>query len=86
MTKAQSIILRYLKTQFEGVTYGYIGDDKVIVTDYTGKSMTFTMNVFCDIMDCKTREIIAVSDLPHDLTKIGTKLPHSWKNQPSYFK
>lgn len=36
------------------------------------------MNIYCDIMREDTRKIIAVSDLPHDLSSIGYKLPKSW--------
>lgn len=38
------------------------------------------MNVFCDIMivtGSKNR-IIARSDVPHDLRKVGMKLPTTW--------
>ena len=40
------------------------------------------MNLYCDIMDQRKEEkekIIAISDLPHDLLKIGYQLPTSWQ-------
>lgn len=38
------------------------------------------MNLYCDIMDKRKEKdkIIAVSDLPHDLLKIGYLLPSKW--------
>lgn len=38
------------------------------------------MNIYCDIMDKRKDKdkIIAVSDLPHDLTKLGHLLPTKW--------
>lgn len=38
-----------------------------------------TINLFSDIMRKEPREIIAVSDLPHDLDLIGAKLARSWE-------
>lgn len=38
-----------------------------------------TVNLFSDIMRDKPREIIAVSDLPHNLDLIGTKMARSWE-------
>lgn len=39
------------------------------------------LNLYCDIMDKRKEKdkIIAVSDLPHDLLKIGYMLPNDWK-------
>ena len=39
------------------------------------------INLYCDIMDKRKDKdkIIAISDLPHDLLKIGYLLPKSWK-------
>lgn len=85
MTRAQEAIKRYLQTQFTAVRYTPEGTDRVRVTDYTGKSMVFSMNIFCDILDARTKQVIAESDLPHDLSKIGTTMPKSWKNLPAYF-
>lgn len=81
MTNLQSDILQYLSIQFKGCHYDLIGDDKVKVTDRNGESMTFTCNLYGDIMDADTKEILAVSDLPHDLDKIGTKRPTKWENK-----
>lgn len=38
-----------------------------------------TVNLFSDILRNKPRGVIAVSDLPHNLDLIGTKLARSWK-------
>lgn len=87
MTRAQEDIKRYIETQFAG---GYqltpIGDGVLELRDITGKTMRFTCNIFGDIMDAKTKQIIAISDLPHDLSKVKLNArPQSWENQPSYF-
>lgn len=87
MTVAQLDIKRYIETQFAG---GYrlapIGDDAIELTDITGQKMRFTCNIFGDIMDKDTRQIIAISDLPHNLDLLReTARPESWTNQPSYF-
>ncbi|NCC43880.1 MAG: hypothetical protein EOM18_09935 [Clostridia bacterium] len=55
-----------------------IGEDKVLLTDRTGASMTLTMNLYCDVMDAETRQIYAVSNLPHDLALVGNQLPTKW--------
>lgn len=85
MTIAQKCIIQYLNTQFDDVKMTPIGDSEVTVTDYKGDTMTFTINVFCDIVDASTGEIIAKSDLPHDITKVGYQTPKKWVNNPSYF-
>ena len=36
------------------------------------------VNLFCDILRKNPREVIAVSDLPHNLDLIGTRLAKSW--------
>ena len=37
------------------------------------------VNIFSDILRKKPREVIAVSDLPHNLDLIGTRLAKSWE-------
>ena len=86
MTKGQETIIRYLKTQFIGVRYIPDGNDVVIVRDKAGAEMRFTLNLYGDIMDATTREIIAVSDLPHDILQIGVSAePKTWSNSLQYF-
>ncbi|MBR1508146.1 MAG: hypothetical protein IJ619_09115 [Eubacterium sp.] len=85
MTVAQRDICNYLDTQFRGCQYELIGEGSVKVTDRGGKSMTFTCNLFGDIMDAETKEIVATSDLPHDLDKIGFQRPTKWENSIGYF-
>ena len=36
------------------------------------------VNIFSDILRKNPREVIAVSDLPHNLDLIGTRLAKSW--------
>lgn len=87
MTIAQSDIARYIRTQFAGSYHlDTIGDSRIKLTDKTGNTMTFGINIFGDIMDADTRKIIAVSDLPHNLDLLPLYArPKTWENQPSYF-
>lgn len=86
MTKGQEIIVKYLRTQFVGVRYTADGSDVIVVHDRTGNSMKFTVNLYGDIMDYDTRQVIAKSNLPHDLAALDMGAePISWENQRSYF-
>lgn len=80
MTIGQRTILRYIDKNFVrgSVRTVAIGDDKIMVIDGNGESMTLTMNIYCDIMDADTGVKYAISNLPHDINKIGTKLPTEW--------
>lgn len=81
MTTAQKLIKKYIYINFhpDSVLLFPIDKDKVKLIDSEGASMTLTLNVFGDIMDAETRQIYAVSDLPHDLQSIGKQLPESWR-------
>lgn len=86
MTKGQETIIKYLKTQFVGVRYIPKDNDIVIVRDKTGVEMGFTLNLYGDILDVTTREIVATSDLPHDILQIGVSAePKAWSNSLKYF-
>lgn len=73
MTNAQKSIQKFIEIMWLGkdVKTELIGDSQVEVNDEEGGSVTLTMNIYGDIMDAKTRKILAESDLPHDLMKIG---------------
>ena len=43
------------------------------------ESGNLAVNLFCDILRKNPREVIAVSDLPHNLDLIGTWLAKSWE-------
>lgn len=81
MTRAQELIKKYIYINFppNSVLLFFVDRDKVKLIDSEGESMVLTMNIFGDIMDAETRQIYAVSDLPHDLERIGRQLPQSWK-------
>lgn len=81
MTRAQELIKRYIYTNFhpDSVLLFPIDKDKVKLIDSEGESMTLTLNIYGDIMDAETKQIYAVSDLPHDLERIGQQLPESWR-------
>jgi hypothetical protein len=55
---AQYIILRWIDKNFIGVDTELIGSDKVKMTDCKGESMTLTINIFEEIMNADTREIL----------------------------
>ena len=87
MTIAQEDITRYIRTQFAG---GYRinpeGEGVVRLTDKDGQTMRFTCNIFGDIMDADSKQIIAKSDLPHSLDRLSIYArPKNWENTISYF-
>lgn len=81
MTTAQKLIRKYIYTNFhpDAVLLFPIDRDKVKLIDSEGESMVLTINIYGDIMDAETKQIYAVSDLPHDLERIDRQLPQSWK-------
>lgn len=80
VTIGQRTILRYIDKNFVrgSVRTVALGDDKIMVIDSNGESLTLTTNIYCDIMDADTGVKYAISNLPHDVNKIGTKLPTEW--------
>lgn len=81
MTRAQEVIKKYIYINFhpDSVQLFPVGRDKVKLIDSEGESMVLTMNIYGDIMDAETKQIYAVSDLPHDLERIDRQLPQSWR-------
>lgn len=82
-SRAQEDITLYL-TQLgynPDTTYlRYEGEGTVIVETSEG-SQKLTVNIYEDIMEIQSdgsKKIIAESDLPHDLDKIGRQRAHSW--------
>lgn len=84
MTTAQAFIRRYLSTQFKDVEYINKSNYAVVVKDRTGAQMIFTMNAYGDIIDSETKEIVAVSNCPHDIVTVGECLPTRWTNNNKY--
>lgn len=85
MTVGQEDLLKFITTYYKGVTATIIGNPTVKVTTQDGKEMFFTMNIYEDILDATTNEVVAVSDLPHDLDKIRLYArPGSWTPNPAY--
>lgn len=81
MTIAQKLIKKYIYINFQpdSVLLFPIDKDKVKLIDSEGERLTLTLNIYGDIMDAETKQIYAVSDLPHDLERIGQQLPESWR-------
>lgn len=80
MTRAQKTIEKYIWKNYEpgGVILSQVGDMSTKITDMTGGSMTFTINLYGDIMDAENGKILAVSNVPHDLDKVGFMLSDDW--------
>lgn len=80
MTRAQECIFSYIRKNFvmESISLALIGRDKVEVTDQKGDHMTLTTNLYGDIMDADSGKIYAISNLPHELEKIGLEVPTDW--------
>lgn len=81
MTRAQEVIKKYIYMNFhrDSVLLFPVDQDKIKIIDAEGAIMTLTLNLYGDIMDAVTRKLYAISDLPHDLNRIGLQLPQSWK-------
>lgn len=72
MTHAQRVLKKFVR-EYYNTNAEVIGADEVIVNN-----QILTLNVFCDIMDARTKKIIAESNLPHNLLTIGSELPTKW--------
>lgn len=80
MTRTQECIKDYIfKSAQKRPNIIPIEEDKVKVIYANGKSVKLAMNLYGDIIDADTKKVYAVSRLPHDLFKIGNRLPHSWQ-------
>ena len=85
-TTAQKDLLKYVKTQFTGVRVRPVGENGLEVIDGKGDTLTLSMNIYGDVMDADTKQIIAKSDLDHDLDRLPMNArPKAWENCPEYF-
>lgn len=85
MTNAQRQIIKYIDQNFApgSVNKEFPDQCAVKITDRSGESLTFSINIFGDIMLANTKTVIAESDLPHDLMALSRHAePHSWTNLP----
>ena len=75
MTQPQELIITYLKQRN---IRGYVpeGEDWVAV----GKKL-YTANIYGDILDARTRQVVAKADTGHNLCSIGPCMPGSWTDQ-----
>ena len=81
MTNTQQDTLNYLETRYLGCQFEIVGKTKIQIKDQDGNTRVFTCNLYGDILDADTKGIIAISDLPHDMDKIGTKRPSKWEDK-----
>lgn len=82
MTRVQEAVMRYIGQSFSGerVTALPVDDDKVMITGGGGRKVMLTTNIYGDIMDADTKAIYAVSNLPHEIDKIGLQMPGEWRS------
>lgn len=82
MTQAQKILKKWIDKNFVDVKVEYPTADTATIIDYKGETMTVSINLYGDILEVGTNKILAVSDLPHDLLKIGYQIPKTWTEIP----
>lgn len=85
-TQAQLLLRKYIGMHFypSSITMENVDTDKVKVTDFKGQSILFTMNIYCDIMDAETKQIYAISNIPHDIENVNSLLPTNWVEVDRY--
>lgn len=82
MSNGQRIILDFLDKYYPGFVNDcdveFDSESSVILRHREPfKIYRLTINIFCDIMDSRTKEIYAVSDLRHDLDE-PRMVPKEW--------
>ncbi len=90
MSRVQTWVRRYVAQEFElgKVQLHDEGEHNVRVMDGSGESLLLTTNLYGDIMDARTKEIIAECDVPHDLDQLSRspyREPQHWTNRPEWF-
>lgn len=64
--EVQKEIRRYLKAELGHVRMSDEGVDRVRVGCGDGGSAVFSMNMYCDVLDGCSHEVVATSNLPRD--------------------
>lgn len=84
MTRAHIVLKKWIEKNFvmEDIQIEFPDSSSVTITDRIGESMTVTLNLFCDIIEADTGKILAISNLPHDILKVGYALPKTWEELP----
>lgn len=82
MTRAQNMIVNYINQQFVpgSVAIIPVGESHVKITDKSKESLTFTVNIFGDIIDADTNKIIAEAKAAHTLS-VPFREPKKWANK-----
>ena len=80
MTIAQSLIVKYINKNFVpgSVRICLMDDDIVKITDVHGAALSFTINLYGDILEAETKKLVAVGNVDHNLATLGIKLPTDW--------
>lgn len=87
MTNAHKILRKYLEEQFPSAILKEVGTDKIAVIN-EGRTNTFTINLYGDIMDAENGMFVAYSNVPHDMEWLllnASHIPSSWTNNSVYF-
>lgn len=78
MNILQEDIIKYTKTDPAILAAVPCNEFDVVVEYRDGTRGRLTGNLYGDIMNADTKQIIAVSDVPHSLTKCGHIRPTKW--------
>lgn len=80
MTTAQSLIMKYINKNFVpgSVRICLLDIDVVKITDVHGSALSFTVNLYGDILEADTRKLVAVGNVDHNLSTVGLQLPTDW--------
>ncbi len=87
MTNAHKILRKYLEGQFPSALLKEVGSDKMTVS-VDGKTNTFTINLYGDIVDAENGMFVAYSNVPHDMDWLllnVSHMPSEWTNNAAYF-
>lgn len=82
MTRVQNMIVNYINQQFVpgSVIIIPVDESHVKITDKNKESLTFTVNIFGDIIDADTNKIIAEAKAAHTLS-VSFQEPKKWANK-----
>lgn len=80
MTREQEILTAYVNHHTNYLKMDFEGSDILKVKDKQGNVKRLSINLYSDIIDVDARKVITVSDLPHDLDRLGCQLPRKWEN------
>lgn len=75
--RAQSLLLRYCREHGYS-DYKFMSVETISTVDKNGVRHDLALNLYGDILDLESREVVAVADTSHDIRNT-TELPKRWK-------